>query len=576
MQKAITYLKSNDFSKAEAVFKKIIKKDKRNAEAHNNLGILYAKANQFELSEIYLRKAMALKNVVKNRIDLINVLNAQAKFHDSEKLINVLIEADSDNKDFLLLQAQIIRQIDKKREALAILRELYKKYKSDKNIVISFAYTLNLAQEYDEAISVYEALIHQEKNFFPAIYNCGLIYLNQRIDIDKAIKYLEKCLNIDSNKIDLLLTLASAYVEKYRFEDAVSVIEKARSIMPNDPSIYYQLGGVYIHLGNTELAIKYLDKCLMLDKSHHKASYAKANLLLQEGKLKDGYRLYQARVQRENLNLQLDDQLVQDLLPDDRLIVHSEQGIGDVLLYSRFFDAIKQNVEVLVIAVPKKLIEFLTLNFPNLQFIDEKKFKKADYPNYKEINLATCPRLLDNIDEVFKNPKIFKSDLKIKESIRTKYYEQQKKLCGLAWKSNNAKVGNHKSIPLSQIINNVTSLKNIDFINTQYGDVLEELEKQNIKIKIAEIDLFNNISATASLIDACDVVITTSNVTAHIAGVLGKKTLLLIPRYVGKFWYWGEKINIYKNVQRFYQDQDGNWDDALQKVNKALSDYLHN
>ena len=44
----------------------------------------------------------------------------------------------------------------------------------------------------------------------------------------------------------------------------------------------------------------------------------------------------------------------------------------------------------------------------------------------------------------------------------------------------------------------------------------------------------------AALIQAVDIVITISNSTAHLAGALGKPTLLLLPSGKGQLWYWTE------------------------------------
>ena len=51
------------------------------------------------------------------------------------------------------------------------------------------------------------------------------------------------------------------------------------------------------------------------------------------------------------------------------------------------------------------------------------------------------------------------------------------------------------------------------------------------------IDNFNDIEGITSLIDAL-ITITVSNTNAHIAGALGKKTLLLLPKGKGRPWYW--------------------------------------
>jgi len=123
---------------------------------------------------------------------------------------------------------------------------------------------------------------------------------------------------------------------------------------------------------------------------------------------------------------------------------------------------------------------------------------------------------------------------------------------------------------LDDFVKNIFSDTEYKLINLQYGDVELEISKQQKSIEITNVDLFDDISSTAALISLCDVVVTISNVTAHIAGSMGKKTLLLVPRYLGKFWYWEEGLKIYKNIKIFTQDEDGGWKIAMKK----LKDYL--
>jgi len=88
-----------------------------------------------------------------------------------------------------------------------------------------------------------------------------------------------------------------------------------------------------------------------------------------------------------------------------------------------------------------------------------------------------------------------------------------------------------------------------------------------------EIDNFNNIDGLDSLIDACDYVVTTSNVTAHIAGALGKKTYLLIPCSEGKIWYWGESENIslwYPSVEIYRNFNSNSWEKPIADLSERL------
>ena len=96
------------------------------------------------------------------------------------------------------------------------------------------------------------------------------------------------------------------------------------------------------------------------------------------------------------------------------------------------------------------------------------------------------------------------------------------------------------------------------------------LKEYGIEIKtISEIDNFNDIDGLASLIEACDFVITTSNVTAHIAGAINKKTYLLLSSYCGKIWYWGNvKSNSlwYPSIDKFKDDETLSWAKPIESL----------
>jgi ADP-heptose:LPS heptosyltransferase len=86
-------------------------------------------------------------------------------------------------------------------------------------------------------------------------------------------------------------------------------------------------------------------------------------------------------------------------------------------------------------------------------------------------------------------------------------------------------------------------LPNCRFVDLQYGDTSAEREavERDIGVRVEhldDIDNFNDIDGLASLITACDLVVTVSNTTAHLAGAVGKETYVLVPFGQARMWYW--------------------------------------
>ena len=125
-------------------------------------------------------------------------------------------------------------------------------------------------------------------------------------------------------------------------------------------------------------------------------------------------------------------------------------------------------------------------------------------------------------------------------------YKKRYKI-GLSWKSFNNKFAANKSLNLKDF-SKIFNLSNCHIFNLQYGDVKNEINSfnKNAKNKLLNIeglDLYNDFEGIASLLKSMDVFVTISNSTAHLAGALGVKTILIKPENFAVFHYWNQKAD---------------------------------
>ena len=126
-------------------------------------------------------------------------------------------------------------------------------------------------------------------------------------------------------------------------------------------------------------------------------------------------------------------------------------------------------------------------------------------------------------------------------------YCKKKFKIGLSWKSFKNTYANQKSIKLKDL-GFIINSNEIDCINLQYGDVKKEINEFNNSskskiIELNDIDLFNDFVKVGSILKNIDLFITVSNSTAHLAGALGVKTLLIKPFNQATFHYWNQSNN---------------------------------
>jgi hypothetical protein len=114
----------------------------------------------------------------------------------------------------------------------------------------------------------------------------------------------------------------------------------------------------------------------------------------------------------------------------------------------------------------------------------------------------------------------------------------------------------------------------LSFVNLQYGSVDADIRQASDLFKteihqVPGLDVFNDIDGLLALIEACDLVITTSNLTAHLAGSIGKRGCVIVPFAKGRIWYWhlSDTFSLwYPSLRVFYQQDPKSWSGTISEV----------
>jgi hypothetical protein len=238
-------------------------------------------------------------------------------------------------------------------------------------------------------------------------------------------------------------------------------------------------------------------------------------------------------------------------------------------------DDVSKIVSRLRVGVDDRLINLLNRSHPTLDLISIKD-RPANSTFDFYLPIASLGQHFRNQVTDFPTPKPF---LKADDDKVIAFKSQTPKgklICGISWKSKNNSVAESKSMLASELLP-LFKLNGVHFFNLQYLPEQEELDlfsHHHAPIQaFNDLDTFNDLDGLAAAIMACDVVVTVSNTTAHLAGALGKETLLLLSHAVGKFWYWNEyqgRNLWYPNIKVFQQRIEGDWTHPLAELQKYL------
>jgi hypothetical protein len=144
---------------------------------------------------------------------------------------------------------------------------------------------------------------------------------------------------------------------------------------------------------------------------------------------------------------------------------------------------------------------------------------------------------------------------------------------GLAWSGGAKHKNDHqRSLPLTDVVKHLPP--NFEYISLQ-KEVRESDKKilSNSTIRHFE-DHLNDFKDTAALCDLLDVVVCVDTSAAHLAGALGKPTLIMLP-YVPDWRWMLDRFDSpwYSSVKLYRQGEDRHFAPVLKRVANDLLNY---
>jgi tetratricopeptide (TPR) repeat protein len=370
----------------------------------------------------------------------------------------------------------------------------------------------------------------------------ALVYLGRP---DDALAVAKTALSLDANNGAAHFNLGNALYELGQYEEAETSFRQAVALAPDIEAAHKNLAGALLALEQFDDALSAFDRAVELCPQSEGTQTNRSLVYLGLGDFKRGWSEYQHRFKTDRVKCWRDYQvpLWDGALLNGPLMVWGEQGLGDQILYASMIPDLKGRVASTILELPVRLVSLFARSFPDIEVIPSMKSLYAG-PHVAHIPLGTLGlHLRTTWDDFPKTPGGFlKADPEQAAALRTRLKTDDRLVVGISWRSSNKKLEKAKSAGLHAFAP-LLELPNCRFVDLQYGDTSAEREavERDIGVRVEhldDIDNFNDIDGLASLITACDLVVTVSNTTAHLAGALGKETYVLVPFGQARMWYW--------------------------------------
>lgn len=254
-------------------------------------------------------------------------------------------------------------------------------------------------------------------------------------------------------------------------------------------------------------------------------------------------------------------------IADKTLLIHGEQGLGDMIMTARYFAHAQQAAKHVIVDCPAESIALFEHNFPEMSFtpLDVLKPIQGEFDTW--LGTLSLPYVYGSVCETIPGKDGY---LQIPGD-HVSYWRNRVCECsrpghikiGIAWSGfPGHRADRRRSIPWHMVKPLLEQNPEADFYALQVK-VPDDLPANlhNFTEEMA------TLSDTTALINEMDLVISVDTSIVHMAGAIGKKTWMLLPyRYEWRWGLEGESNCWYNSVKVLRQPAPGAWAPILSKA----------
>jgi Family of unknown function (DUF6165)/Tetratricopeptide repeat len=396
---------------------------------------------------------------------------------------------------------------------------------------------------------------------------------------DEAGNLAERALQVNPNYAAAHQLVGLVLSERERPQEAMPRLARALALQGDLVPSHIGLGRCYYLLEDFDRALRHFETALYLEPKNAFAHFNRGMVYLKRGQYREGWLEYEWRwncglVQRTNIPRPRWDGAP---LNGRAIMVHTEQGLGDVLQFIRFLPQVKRQGGRIVLACQKALQPLLQF----LPYIDE--WFPVDEPGAITFDvyspLLSLPVLLGATEATIPRevPYVHPDPARV-EHWRSRIQALPGFKVGVCWQGSVTFKGNvFRSMPLSQFAS-LAQVPGVTLVNLQKGPGVEQIEANRTNVPVHVFDDLDRDAAfvdSAAILQHLDLVITSDTAIAHLAGALARPVWVVVS--MGCDWRWliGRSDSPwYPTMRLFRQKAFGNWPGVFHEVAEALKEKL--
>lgn len=578
LERAITLHQAGRTGEAESLYNEVLTYAPQDANALNLKGIIQADAGHHAEALTLYDAAIEAGGGAEPCFNKGLSLTAVGRAEDALAVYAQAIAINPAHADTWLNTGLLLAQLDRPRESRDAFEAMTGHCPKDARGFYNLAICQMRDAQLDDASKSAGQACLLNPNWPEALGLAAEIAFSRTV-FDEAYDFAQRALALDPALFTAHRVMGDVLIRRMEYNEARAHYEQALAHTPITRSIYANYAVALERMGllnEAEIAYK---KALSLQPDNPETRCGLALTLLGQGKLREGWPFYAWRPISKNEKPAPEYRPLANQPPaaGEPLRLLGEQALGEQVMFANLLPDLLKITRDIEMRCDPRLVSLLQRSFPDVRF-------KADTGEREVVSgaLGDALRWLrPDFPSFPRHAGYLRIDTNLRAALRARYTRDDLPLIGISWASTSqVKIANAKSIPLGEW-NDVLTKRAI-FVSLQYGEAAREVQKapapHGVELVFDNtIDPDHDIDRLAAQIAAMDIVITTSNTTAHIAGALNVPTLVLAPIGFGALWHWFQDRHDspwYPSVRILRQSRRGLWRDVLEQAARFLDAFI--
>lgn len=449
-----------------------------------------------------------------------------------------------------------------------------------------------------EAEEYYRRALAEAPDDFGVLNNLGNALWEQSRAAE-AVEFYRRALRLNPDAPETQMNLGVALSDLGEFDEAIAWLEASLRLQPGFPEGLDNLGMTLARLGRWDEALGLYEQALAIRPDFAEAHRNRSFLWLAHGDYERGWPEHEWRLRCRNhrgVPVPRPSWRGEDL-EGRTILLHAEQGLGDVVQFIRFAGAVQRRGARVVVACPESLLR-LVARCPGVDAVQEwyAPVPECDVhaplmslPAILGTTLVTLPdmspytsadaALVDRWRPVVEralaaaHPEDGARDNAGRRPLRI----------GVVWQGNPThRNDGRRSFPLS-LFSDIAGRPDVRLLSLQKGNGVEQLDGLHGRLPIAVLpgcgpgeEDRRDLLDTAAIMTLLDLVIAPDTSAAHLAGSLGVRTW--VPLTAVSEWRWlmdRDDSPWYPSVTLFRQGSGDDWEAVFRRMAGRLRDELN-